>query len=172
MSLIDLLRQRREGILDKWTDCVVATYEPQATAHLKNQRDRFLNPIGSAMKENLADIFDRLLNNGGQDRGLPKDLIKIRAVQDFDPSKALAFIFQLKKIIVEELADNLEKTEIQQEYAGICERIDGIALDCFDIYMECREQLGQIKVNEFKRRYQKLLERTCLFESNGVQDEE
>jgi len=168
---MDLLRQRREGILDKWTDCVVATYEPRASAHLKNQSDRFLNPVGFAMKENLAGIFDRLLDNDGRDARLPSDLIKIRAVQDFDPSKALAFIFQLKKIIVEELADDLEKAEIRQEYAGVCERIDGIALNCFDIYMECREQLGRIKMNEFKRRYQKLLERTCLFESNGSQDE-
>ncbi len=171
MSLLNLLRQRREGILDKWTDSVVATYEPRARAHLKNQRDRFLNPVGHTMKENLACIYDRLLDSGDHDGKLPIELIKIRAVQDFDPSRALGFIFQLKKIISEELAVDLEDHETRKEYARISEKIDEIALNCFDIYMECREQLGRIKINEFKRRYQKLLDRACLLESNDIQDE-
>jgi len=44
------------------------------------------------------------------------------------------------------------ETEISEELLNFEQRIDKIALMAFDIYMECREKIYEIKIKEFKQR--------------------
>jgi hypothetical protein len=75
-------------------------------------------------------------------------IIRIRAVQDLTASQAVGFVFLLKPILL----------ELQPERNPVLldvllnDRIDRLALMAFDKYMQCREQLADIRVNEGRRR--------------------
>ena len=94
------------------------------------------------------------------------NIVRIRAVQDYSPSQATAFIFLLKKAIRNEVTTELREDQLFNEYMEFESRIDELALFTFDIHMMCREKIYELKVNEIKNEkgmLVKLLER-----SNGT----
>jgi len=48
-----------------------------------------------------------------------------------------------------------------QELMEFESRIDGLALMAFNIYMQCRETLFDVRVNEIRSRVSRILERAC-----------
>jgi hypothetical protein len=85
------------------------------------------------------------------------EVIRVWAVQDFTPSQAMAFVFIWKKIIREELAQELKDPGLAEACLELESRIDGLALLGFDVYMKRREKLYEIRVDEVKKRIGGLL---------------
>jgi len=54
----------------------------------------------------------------------------------------------LKNIIREEAAREKEAAKLLTSLAGLDARIDQVALMAFDFYMDCRERLHRIRVDE------------------------
>jgi ferredoxin len=77
-------------------------------------------------------------------------ILKIRSVQDFSPSKAVGFIFQLKKAIEETLKGEICREQNIEAWRAFQSRIDALALQAFDAYMNCREKICEIRVNQAK----------------------
>ena len=147
------LLKKKSGIVKKWIRLVANTYEPETSKILLTKKDRFANPVGATISSQLESLFDALINAGPSEEisvCLDK-IIRVRAVQDFSPSRALSFVFQLKQIIKEELKKELSEEAIMKELTEFELRIDGTALIAFDIYMSCREKLHQIKHNELRK---------------------
>ena len=90
------------------------------------------------------------------------EMIRIRALQNFSPSQALAFIFLLKNVIREELAEEIQKENLAAELQEVESRIDGLALLGFDVYTKRREKIYEIKADEAKRRVSGLMRKTGL----------
>lgn len=164
MNLKDVLSEKRSAILKRWFDVIVETYPADTAVFLKNQKDRFANPVGAAISQGIENIFDELLQGGDIERVSPflDNIIRIRAVQDFTPSRALDFIFLLKKVIREELGSEADKAPVLGEMITLESRIDDLALLSFNIYMQCREKLYDIRANEVKSRTFRLLQRANL----------
>ena len=170
MRLNSLLADKKASILEKWFDVIIESYPPDTSNFLKNQNNRFANPIGSTISKGIEDIFDELL------RGLNKEktsqfldnMVRIRAVQDFTPSQAVFFIFPLKRIIREELRVEIAEKQLSDEILSLESTIDSLALSAFDIYMKCREKIYEIKANEVKRSTFRLLQMANLInDTNG-----
>lgn len=152
--LMEALAARKSAIVDEWLVRTLKTYPESTSRFLAQEKDPFRNPLGHTLKEALPALFDELLGpmDAGRLATLLDGIVRIRAVQDFTAGQAVAFIFLLKKVIREEL-----KSEIQQHSGGnglsaVEGRIDEMALLAFDLFMQCREHLYEIKVNEAKRR--------------------
>lgn len=154
MTLMSFMQQKRSTILEKWIDRVVQTYSPDSTQFIGQQKDQFSNPLGHAISGSIESVYDQLLSSMDNERLLSAldGLVRIRSVQDFSPSQAVAFVFQLKRVIREELANEIQTDSLHEELSGIESRIDRIALLAFEKYMECREKLHDIRINEIKRR--------------------
>jgi hypothetical protein len=85
-------------------------------------------------------------------------VIRIRAVQDFSPSSSLAFIFALKTLAREVLEAELASGEVHGvDLSDFDDKVDGLALFAFDVYMRCRENLFEARMTEVKNRTQRLL---------------
>ena len=80
-----------------------------------------------------------------------RQIIKIRAVQQLSASQALCFVFQLKQAVRAELAEAVKEPWCFSELAKLDGRIDQIALASFDVFVQCREQVCELRVNEVKR---------------------
>ncbi|MEZ5358081.1 MAG: RsbRD N-terminal domain-containing protein [Candidatus Zixiibacteriota bacterium] len=153
--LTTLLTQKREAILKNWFDRIANTY-PADSSKLLNKNNQFANPVGSTFRNEIAKLFDCLVESADA-AGVSKateSINRIRAVQDFSPSQAVAFIFYLKSAIREELRDELTEAERLHELLSLESAIDGMALIAFDTYMACRERMHEIKYSDFKRRSQ------------------
>ena len=148
MDLQTLLAEKKKAIIQKWVDQVLDSYG--SPAFFKKQKDRFANPVGSTISDGLAKIFAFLLENKDLvEVSKPlENIIKIRAVQDFAPSQAVSFVYLFKDIVRQEAAREKNLDEMSAGLAALDARIDKVALMAFDIYMNCRERLHQIRVNE------------------------
>ena len=148
--LQELLTRTRPAILQRWRDLLLSSYAPDASRFFREQRDPFANPVGSAISQSLAGVFDELLGEARAEALVPllDDLIRIRAVQDFSPSQAVGFVFELKRAVREQLAG--VETPPWSELMEFEGRIDRLALLAFDLYLQCREQIFQIRVKEAK----------------------
>ena len=157
--LQNFLKQNRESILQKWLDQTINTYEPEMVRFLKREKNQFSNPVRNTIVTSLEKIFDGILNGIGVDEyhGL-EEMIKLRAVQEFSPSEALSFLFDLKKIIRKELINSDHKDEIITETCLFDEKFDTLFSLAFDVYSDCRMKIHEIKMAEIKSRSQRAFE--------------
>lgn len=154
MRLESLLVRNKRAIVDDWFHLLVETYPADSAQFMKRENDPFANPIGSSARSGLEAILGELA--GGMDPQPLADfldpIIRIRAVQNFSPSQATGFIFLLKKALRKNLSKDISSRDLFDEMSEFESRIDELALLAFDIYMECREKLYQLKEKEVKNR--------------------
>lgn len=167
MDLLSLLQQKREVVLKKWFDLVIESYPPDASDFLARQKDRFQNPVGYTISTGIETIYGQVLSGFDADElaDALDGIVRIRSVQDFLPSEAVLFVFQLKRAIRETVLGPGPGSAAQVsgsmagQLAAIEAKIDEIALVAFDKYTECREKLHEVKTNEIKKRTAMLLDR-------------
>ena len=148
MSLEVLLAPKKKAIVQKWIDQVLDSYG--SPEFFKTQKDRFANPIGSTISRGLQNLFVILVEERelGEAAKPLEEIIKIRAVQEFSPSSAVFFVYLLKDIVREEMSKEQNREEVLGTLSVLDSRIDKVALMAFDFYMDCRERLHRIRVNE------------------------
>lgn len=160
-----LLEQERNAVLKKWLDLTLDTYPEETRKFLARAADRFANPVGSSIESGMEAIFDWLLKEDeGQEPPFMAELdkiIRIRAVQDFSPARAVGFLFLLKNAVRESVATEIRDVRSFEELLTIESRIDRLALLAFNIYMQCRETIFDIRATEIRNRTSRILERVC-----------
>lgn len=161
MALAELLLEREATILQRWFDLIADTYPPDTARFLRQEKDPFLNPVGSSIAREIKVIFAELQRGGSTDKlaSALDGIAQIRAVQEFTPGRALAFIFLLKRAVRDDLASHLRDGSLWGELLAYESRIDEAALVAFDIYMRRREKIHEIRTNEIRQRSELLLER-------------
>jgi hypothetical protein len=100
-------------------------------------------------------IFKWLIKNA-DDKDLAEaleEICRLRAVQNSKPSEALGFIWALKQVIHQLLANQKIISSNADGLIDVDERIDEIARQSFDFYCACRAQIYELTVNEIKRMY-------------------
>jgi hypothetical protein len=155
--LYELLIKYKSSIVSKWIKLILDSYSSESSNFFNLEKNHFSNPVGSTISTNAVSIFDEIIGNRNFQNItlLLTDIIKIRAIQDFSPSEAVGFIFPLKNIIREELNEEIKQEKIFDGFAELEFVIDKTALIAFDLYMESREKVFQIRMNEAKYKLQK-----------------
>jgi len=152
--LRELLKQRKDVLVKKWIKVIHNTYPPETAQFLKSQKNRFANPIGASIEDSIWPLYDQLVGEADPEttkRHLDT-LIRVRAVQDFTPASAVQIIFALKDIIRTELMEEIRELHLLDRYLEFESRIDHFALLAFDVFMECREKVWEIKRNDLLKR--------------------
>lgn len=164
MNLKALMSEKKAAIVKKWFDLIIDNYPADASNFLKKQKNRFSNPVGHTISQGIDGLFDEILHGIDSEKLFPflNDIIKIKAVQDFSPSKAISFVFLLKQAIREEMGSEIKKKQMSDELRLFEEQIDELALLSFDIYMKCRERIYEIKADEARRMMFRLLQKANL----------
>jgi len=166
MGLIKKVAQQKDALAQIWFERVVETYPAETARFLKSQKDPFANPVGQTTHRNLVTLIDLL--GSKMDVNIARDaldpIIRIRAIQDFTASRATGFVFDLKQIIRKTLSVGLENAD---EMTRIENLIDQLALIAFDLYMQCREKIYDLKANETKQRTYKAFAKAGLIKELG-----
>jgi len=160
--IAEILNSKKEAIVSKWIDLIFNSFPEEAGNFLKLKKNQFSNPIGYTITTNSEKIFEELINKQNIENIdlLLDDILKISAVQSFSPSQAVTFIFDLKKIIRDELKVELMEKTISDELINFELLIDQVVLRAFDLYMKSREKIFKIRINELKSKSYKTVETT------------
>jgi hypothetical protein len=134
-------------IAERWVERTIETYPAQGIQFASSEPDQFRNPAAYVLKENLKILARELF--GAMDKSAIEPavdaLVRLRAVQDFDASEAIRFIFDVRAVIAEvsgSVSPDLES------------RIDELGFMAFDQYMFCRKQIAALRAKELRSRSQ------------------
>lgn len=164
MDLERRLAEDKEGLAAQWYDLLLGSYPPETRKVWKAQTDGFLNPVGETLKDATAKLLDLVLqwNDAGAIAGELDRIVKIRAVQDFPPSQALAFVFQLKRLVRDAYMREIREQEGWDALLGFEAKVDNLALMALDLYTKCRQQIYDLRVQEVKNAQRNLLIRAKM----------
>jgi RsbT co-antagonist protein rsbRD N-terminal domain len=162
--LLSLFSAKIPSIQEKWLDILLRSFSPDTVQFLKTQKDPFSNPVSHQFSRGLADLLAVLAEEKSVEeaRAALDEIIRVLALQNIAPSQALAFVFHLKQVIRDELVAELQEPSLAPEMADLDSRIDGLALLGFDAYVQRRDKLSDMKVNEVKARVSGLLRRAGI----------
>lgn len=150
LDLAESFRNYRKKIVDQWVKYTLSTYK--SSDFFIKERDKFANPTGVNIREGLTELFD-LMSKGHDPEEFKKPIDKImrlRAVQEFTPSQAVAPLNAVKHITRDILAADKERSVFIKDLYDFEFAVDLAMLAAFDIYMEARERLYQVRINELK----------------------
>lgn len=164
MGLKKKLKERKSAVSKAWLDRILETYPHRTAAAWTKEKDPFANPVGHTLRESTRAIVSGLLDGAEPDAlaELLEPIVKVRSIQEFSPSQALSFVYVLKEVVREELADGLKEPKLLEELSRFDSEIDRLALLSFDIYTKCRERVCELRINEVKRSVSSLLRRAEL----------
>lgn len=165
MKYKNILEQKRDAVVRRWFALVVETYPADAAKFLRREKDQFANPVGHTTSRALGVLYDALLQGAdiSEDSAPLAEIIRIRAVQEFSASRAVGFVFLLKKAIRRELDSDIRGARLSAEQLlEIDSAIDRLALVSFDIYMKSREKIYELKANQVKNMALNLMKRSNL----------
>jgi hypothetical protein len=160
MSVRELLVSNRAAILDRWRRLILDSYPGEASRFMAGQKDRFRNPVGHTITQAVTELYDCVAAFGAEaDLAEPADaIVRVRAVQDFSPAQAVAFAFQLKQAVRDELAHEIETRGLWRELDELDARVDRLALVAFEQYMRRKQEMFEIRARDLKRRTDRLLQ--------------
>ncbi|MBC8208645.1 MAG: RsbRD N-terminal domain-containing protein [Desulfobulbaceae bacterium] len=150
MELDEAFRWYREKIIDGWVAYTLETYE--SSSFFKSERDKFANPVGGNTREALSRLYNKLTLGADPSEFVPplEQIMRIRAVQKFPPSQAVSPIHAIKHISRDIIEKNKETKHLIGQLYDFEFAVDLAVLAAFDLYMQCREQLYQVRIAEIK----------------------
>lgn len=153
-------REKKQSLAKKWFSVIIDTYSADSKAFFINNKDPFANPVGNTIKWNIDQLtYEVLLATFNRDniKDALEPIIRIRAVQEFSASRALAFIFAFKNIFRKETSALLNTVGGRSYIELVESNIDDTMLEAIDIYASCRHKLYTLRINESKKNVRQLL---------------
>jgi hypothetical protein len=150
MDLGEALESHRESIVKRWVDYTLSTYK--SSAFFLKEKDQFANPVGGNIRQGLEKLFVLLAGNADSKEFVAplEQIMRIRSVQEFTASQAVAPVHAVKHITREILAADKQNYGLVNDLYDFEFAVDLAVLAAFDIYMQCRERLYQVRIKEIK----------------------
>ncbi len=171
MTLEKMLADNKKTIAEKWFQSIVGSYPQEAQRFFLNLANPITNPVGSTINRGVEGALECLLKGETLESAeiiqWLDDIIRIRAVQDFTAARAVEFVFDLKKVVRKTVGGSISNSGILEELLTFESRIDSLALLAFNVYMQCREKVYELKTNELKRSTARLVRSACRVWESG-----
>ncbi len=132
----------RATVEERWLAAAATVFGGLIAERTLTERDPFLNPIGHALRRNLAALvreFFGAMDEAAIDAAFA-EIMALRAIQDLSVERAVGFVFRLRGIVRDE-APQMQPAETEA-------RIDRLAISAFTQYLACRERLADLRLNE------------------------
>jgi hypothetical protein len=156
---VQLLREQRQSILDKWLKAVNASYPFGSTGFSLTREDPFLNPVGArGLAAGEAMLRSLLEEDPDLAAEALEEFMRVRAAQDLSPEEAVGVMHTFKSILYDLLLPQLEAAKAgPTAFIRLERQLDALTLLAFSVYTRCREQIQELRVREFQRRHASLL---------------
>lgn len=140
----NFLEVNKIALLEQWLDCALALFPEK----MENS-----TPVAMMLSGSLEALLSGLGESKIDSQHALDDLTRLLAVQSMPPSRALSIFFELKLILRAIMMKTPVAVRLSQEALESCNlRLDALTLEAFDSYMQHREKIYQLKVEEGRRR--------------------
>jgi hypothetical protein len=160
MDLQKFITDNRQKLVEKWIAEVIATYSPESERFFKNTKDPFANPVGSTIKRSIDLLFTQVIKQKMDPTAVNEamdPIVRLRAVQELSPTRAISFIFAIKHLFRKALDDHRQDKSVDRFLEEVSSNTDELILIAFDIYGKCREKIYLLRINQAKNSLNKLL---------------
>lgn len=138
-----VIQENRKDILQRWHERGLGLFAEKMSAG---------TPVGEALADGMGMILDGFGDGGETCREGVNRLARILAVHPFRPSRSMSLFRELQTILFESASPGADHE--------LCrERIGQITFDAFDSFMEHRELIYKLKVEESRSQMHMLLRR-------------
>lgn len=166
--LKSLLLQDKEELSDAWFESLLNSYPEESRKYFRKHEAHFSNPIGYNLKHSLSSILEELLKDEPDADRINSELqmiLRIKGVQDVLPSQAVSFVPALKQTLerkygLERLVQEFSLAELMDFYSNL----DTVGLYAYDLYMESRELIYQLRITQIKETNDLLVKANLLNE--------
>ena len=160
MDPVAFLNDKQPKLVEKWIAAVISTYPAESANFFIDTKDPFANPVGNTIKRSISLLFNEVIKetmdpvkvNEAMD-----PIIRLRAVQEMSPSKAVSFIFAIKRLIGDELGRQPQDKKVAALLSTVESNVDALMLTAVDIYVCCRDKVYSLRINQAKESVKKLL---------------
>ncbi len=160
MELEKYLVENRKKLVEKWVSAVIETYPPDSVSFFTKTKDPFANPVGNTIKRSIDLLFTEVVKKK-MDRAAVQEamepIIRLRAVQEFTPSQAMAFIFSIKYLLKDALKKHLTDKDVERFLETVSANTEELMLVAVNIYAACRDKIYTLRINQSKESLKKLL---------------
>jgi len=139
-----IIRENRETILTRWTEFGLDLFSGKMAPG---------TPLAEALADGMGMILDGFHAEGERSMEGVMRVTRILAVHPFRPSKSLSLFRELRSIL-------LEIGGVEGDATFCAARIEEIIFESYDRFMEHRETIYQLKVEESRSKMHMLLRRT------------
>ncbi len=160
MDLQKFLIENRQKLVEKWIAEVIATYSADSEKFFKDTKDPFANPVGSTIKRSIDLLFTQVIKQKMDPAAVNEALdpiVRLRAVQELTPSRAISFIISIKHLFRKALNKHRQDKSVECFLEEVALNADELILIAFDIYGKCREKIYLLRINQAKNSLKKLL---------------
>lgn len=168
MTTLDLLKSRKDTLCKRWFEAIVDAYPGETSRFLKKNKDQFANPMGNTLSKGTAEIVEALLA-GAELSAMQKpvaDIVRVRAIQNFEPATVVSFVLVLKKVVRDLLEPEWSERATVEGFLEFSAKIDQVCLLACNELVACREKISELKVNEVKRRVSNVLKHSPLWDGD------
>lgn len=157
----EIFREEQVEWISKWFKAVLESYPAESAQFFRKTKDPFSNPVGATIRKGLNDLYPILLQEK-PDRGriveVLEPIVRLRAVQEFTPSAALSFLFDIGRII-EAGVEKVRQTDsaVEDRLKIISDNIEAMVLIAFDLYMDCKKKIYTLRANQARDGVRQLL---------------
>ena len=143
--------KRREALQKKWYEAIMRSYFPDADAAFLSPIG-FANPIGQNFQQATAAVVNGLADGTNlEELRTPLDrIVRILAVQGLPAGMSIRFLTEFRRQL-----DTAGDFSPEEKTLWI-ERIDTLAEMSIEIWLECRETLSLLRINELRKRIEQL----------------
>lgn len=155
-----VLREKQGKIIEKWTEEAFSVYPPESARFFSDTKDPFANPVGTAIRRGITLLFEEAVKDPmdlNKANAALEPIIRLRAVQEMSPSKAVSFIFAIKKLVRKEFIGLPQDKSLAICLSALDANADGMMLLAMDMYMRCRQTVYALRINQAKETVRKLL---------------
>lgn len=147
------MQENKDALLTQWFEQAIAAYPAESHKYFVKVNNDFTNPVGSNIYRSMGHLLEELCGERDADRLYQhlEMILKIRAVQDMKPSKALAFLPALKALIGTFFREEIQSGKIAQaDVEDLYTDIDTLMLIAFDLYSESRDLIYNLRIAQIK----------------------
>lgn len=148
------LEKHHDKLLEEWFELLIKSYPEESVKYFEKHKNAFTNPVGSNIYMSMDHILRELAGECDANKIYTElqMILKIRAVQDMKASQAVSFIMAFKPLLAKVLEKEINKGEISwAEMEDFYGYIDTIALLGLDIYVESRELIYKLRIEQIKQ---------------------
>lgn len=155
-----VLSKKRKEIVNQWFDAAMAAYPEGSESFFKNNSDPFANPVGNTISRCLHELFDELMKSEMDTEAVRHALdgiIRIQSLQEFQPSDAIGFIFEIRPSIKACFRKSRGDKAVEAYLTALSANTETLLRMAFDLYMECRQKVFLLRANHSNDRVRQLL---------------